>query len=135
MKKSGLRSNASLIVLIICILVMVITSVVSGNIMTDGGKVRTENLTFTTDIGAEAHAKLYVPETATADSPAPAVILCHGYTASSDDMEPNAIELSRRGYVVMALDLYGHGETELPKSGYSQAEMGSVEDYAPDLGT
>ena len=58
MKKSGLRSNASLIVLIICILVMVITSVVSGNIMTDGGKVRTENLTFTTDIGAEAHAKL-----------------------------------------------------------------------------
>lgn len=133
MKK--LKTNASLIVLIICILVMIITSVVSGSILTNGGKVRTEDLTFTTDIGATAHAKLYVPETATAETPAPAVLLCHGYTASSDDMEPNAIELSRRGYVVMSLDLYGHGETPLPESGYSQVEMGSVADYAPDLGT
>ncbi len=133
MKK--LKKNASPIVLIICILVMIITSVVSGSILTNGGKVRTEELTFTTDIGATAHAKLYIPETATAETPAPAVLLCHGYTASSDDMEPNAIELSRRGYVVMTLDLYGHGETPLPESGYSQVEMGSVADYAPDLGT
>ncbi len=50
-------------------------------------------------------------------------------------MEANAIELSRRGYVVMALDMYGHGESTLPPDGYKQAEMGNVENYGPDLGS
>lgn len=129
------KENASAIVLIICLLLMVISSAVGHNIQTSGGSVKTENLTFVTDTGATSHAKLYVPETATADNPAPAILLCHGYTASLDAMEPNAIELSRRGYVVMALDMYGHGESTLPPDGYKQAEMGNVENYAPDLGS
>lgn len=90
------------LVLAITVLLMVVTAGVGYNIQTSGGAVRTEEFTFTTDVGA---------------------------------MEPNAIELSRRGYVVMCLDLYGHGESTLPPSGYSQVEMGGVEDYAPDLGT
>lgn len=130
-----LKGRASAIVLIVCLLVMIITSAVGKIIQTSGGSVRTQEITFTTDVGAESHAKLYIPSTATAETPAPAVVLCHGYTASLDAMEPNAIELSRRGYVVMALDLYGHGDTDLPPEGYSQAEMGYIEDYAPDLGT
>ena len=129
------RVRASAVVLIVALLAMILSSAVGGSIATSGGAVRTEEITFTTDVGATSHAKLYIPETATADSPAPAVILCHGYTASLDAMEPNAIELSRRGYVVMALDLYGHGDTNLPPDGYSQAEMGGILDYAPDLGS
>lgn len=97
--------------------------------------MRTEEITFTTDVGALSHAKLYIPVQASAENKLPAVLLCHGYTASLDAMEPNAIELSRRGYVVMALDLYGHGESALPPDGYRQAEMGNVENYAPDLGS
>ena len=127
--------KASAIVLAVCLLVMIVTSAIGHGIQTSGGTVRTETLTFTTDVGASSHAQLYIPATATADTPAPAVLLCHGYTASLDAMESNAIELSRRGYVVMALDLYGHGETTLPPDGYSQVEMGNVENYAPDLGT
>ena len=123
------------LVLAITVLLMIVTAAVGHNIQTSGGAVRTEEFTFTTDVGATSHAKLYIPQTATAENPAPAILLCHGYTASMDAMEPNAIELSRRGYVVMCLDLYGHGESTLPPSGYSQAEMGGVEDYAPDLGT
>lgn len=119
----------------ICLLLMIVSSVVGQNIQTSGGSVRTETISFTTDVGAVSHAKLYVPETATAETPAPAVLLCHGYTASLDAMEPNAIELSRRGYVVMALDMYGHGGSSLPPDGYSQVEMGSVPNYAPDLGS
>lgn len=132
-KKSGLRASA--IVLIVALLVMLVTSFVGKSIATSGGKVKTQDITFTTDVGAESHAKLYIPETATAASPAPAIVLCHGYTASLDAMEPNAIELSRRGYVVLALDMYGHGESGLPPEGYSQIEMGGVVDYAPDLGS
>ncbi|MBE6970373.1 MAG: hypothetical protein E7442_09700 [Ruminococcaceae bacterium] len=53
--------------------------------------------------------KLYKPQNATAETPAPAVLLLHGY---QNDRETNAaysIELARRGYVVLSLDEYGHG--------------------------
>ena len=123
------------LILAVTLILMIVSAAVGHNIQTSGGTVRTQEITFTTDVGAESHAKLYIPASATAENPAPAILLCHGYTASLDAMEPNAIELSRRGYVVMCLDLYGHGESTLPPSGYSQAEMGGVEDYAPDLGT
>lgn len=133
--KAKLPIRASAIVLIIALLAMIVSSAIGMGIVSAGGTVRTESISFTTDVGATAHAKLYIPSSATAESKAPAVVLCHGYTASLDAMEPNAIELSRRGYVVMALDLYGHGESTLPPSGYSQAEMGGIADYAPDLGS
>ena len=135
MTKNTGKVRISAIVLVVCLLAMIVSSVIGQQIQTSGGTVRTEEITFTTDVGATSHAKLYIPETATAENPAPAVLLCHGYTASLDAMEPNAIELSRRGYVVMALDMYGHGESTLPPDGYSQVEMGSVENYAPDLGS
>ena len=132
---SAVKWRASAIVLAVCLVLMIVTSAVGHMIQTSGGSVRTEEITFTSDVGATVHAKLYIPDTATAETPAPAILLCHGYTASLDAMEPNAIELSRRGYVVMAMDEYGHGESTLPPDGYSQAEMGGILDYAPDLGT
>lgn len=136
-KKPGasIQSRISAIVLAVCLLLMVVTAAVGHSIQTSGGSVRTQEVEFTTDVGATSHAKLYIPDTATAETPAPAILLCHGYTASLDAMEPNAIELSRRGYVVMALDMYGHGDSSLPPAGYSQVEMGGVVDYAPDLGS
>lgn len=134
-KQSRVSAWASAIVLAVCIVIMIAASAIGHVIQTSGGSVHTEELTFTTDVGATSHAKLYIPDTATAENPAPAIILCHGYSASLDAMEPNAIELSRRGYVVMALDMYGHGGSTLPPDGYSQAEMGYVENYAPDLGS
>ncbi|MGM9606665.1 MAG: alpha/beta hydrolase [Oscillospiraceae bacterium] len=131
----SIKWKASAIVLAVCLAVMIAASAVGHMVQTGGGSVRTEEITFATDVGAVSHAKLYIPDTATAENPAPAILLCHGYSSTLDAMEPNAIELSRRGYVVMALDLYGHGESELPLDGYSQAEMGNVVNYAPDLGT
>ena len=77
-----IRTRASAIVLAVCLLVMIVTSAVGHVIQTSGGRVRTETITFTTDVGATSHAKLYIPDTATAENPAPAILLCHGYTAS-----------------------------------------------------
>ncbi len=133
--KANVKTRIPAIVLAVCLLLMAATAAVGHSIQTSGGSVRTQEVEFTTDVGATSHAKLYIPGTATAESPAPADILCHGDTASLDAMEPNAIELSRRGYVVMALDMYGHGDSTLPPPGYSQVEMGGIADYAPDLGS
>lgn len=54
-------------------------------------------------------ALLYVPPNATAETPAPAVLAVHGYINSRETQSAFAIELSRRGYVVLALDQTGHG--------------------------
>ena len=48
---------------------------------------------------------------ATENHPAPAVLLFHGYQNDKDTSSSYAIELARRGIVVMCLDTYGHGDT------------------------
>jgi len=56
--------------------------------------------------------KLYRPVKATAERPAPAVLLLHGYQNDRETGSAYAIELARRGAVVLALDEYGHGASE-----------------------
>ncbi|MBP0968538.1 MAG: hypothetical protein J5744_00160 [Oscillospiraceae bacterium] len=65
-----------------------------------------------TSLGHIAY-KLYVPETATETSKAPAVLLLHGYQNDHETCSAFSIELSRRGFVVMAIDEYGHGSTDI----------------------
>ena len=55
--------------------------------------------------------KLYTPKTATAEPPAPGVLLLHGYQNDHETCAAYAIELARRGAVVLCLDEYGHGST------------------------
>ena len=50
--------KASAITLVVCLLVMIVTSAIGHGIQTGHGAVRTETLTFTTDVGASSHAKL-----------------------------------------------------------------------------
>ena len=55
--------------------------------------------------------KLYRPVGATAQTPAPGVLLLHGYQNDHETCAAYAIELSRRGAVVLAVDEYGHGSS------------------------
>ncbi|MBQ6527373.1 MAG: alpha/beta hydrolase [Clostridia bacterium] len=66
---------------------------------------------------------LYMPKGADASNPRPAVIVTHGYLNSAEMQDANAVELSRRGYVVLALDMYDHGHSNINESVY--------EPYAP----
>ena len=80
-------------------------------IQTDGGNIRVSRGTIVTDVGDLTY-KLYEPASATADAPAPGVLLLHGYQNDSETCAAYAIELARRGAVVLALDEYGHGYSE-----------------------
>ena len=84
---------------------------VANSIQTDGGNIRVSRGTIVTDVGDLTY-KLYEPVTATADDPAPGVLLLHGYQNDSETCAAYAIELARRGAVVLALDEYGHGYSE-----------------------
>ena len=55
--------------------------------------------------------KLYTPKTATAETPAPGVLLLHGYQNDHETCAAYAIKLARHGAVVLCLDEYGHGST------------------------
>ena len=92
---------------------------IAHGIQTDHGSVAVSRGTLDTDAG-ELSYKLYVPDNATAGNPAPGVLLLHGYQNDHETCAAYVIELARRGVVVMSLDEYGHGDSQvgLLKRGY-----------------
>ena len=59
----------------------------------------------------KVYYKLYSPKEATAENKAPGVLLLHGYQNDHETSAAFAIELAKRGAVVIAIDEYGHGRT------------------------
>ncbi|MBQ6514128.1 MAG: alpha/beta fold hydrolase [Clostridia bacterium] len=84
--------------------------------------VSVSRISFDTDNGTLS-GLLYMPKGASDTAPRPAVIVTHGYLNSAEMQDANAIELSRRGFVVLALDMYDHGHSDINESAY--------EPYAP----
>lgn len=80
----------------------------ANQIQTDNGKVEISQGQIETADGILTY-KLYKPKTATEKTPASAVLLLHGYQNDRETSSSYAIELARRGVVVMSLDEYGHG--------------------------
>ncbi len=89
-------------------LVVLAGSALASVVQTSGG-VELRDVRFEAEDGTRMSALLYVPETATAEAPAPAVLAVHGYINSRETQSGFAIELARRGYVVLAPDQTGHG--------------------------
>jgi pimeloyl-ACP methyl ester carboxylesterase len=88
--------------------IVLLGSAVASLVQTWGG-VELRDVRFTSADGTTMSALLYVPPTATENAPAPAVLAVHGYINSRETQSGFAIELARRGYVVLALDQTGHG--------------------------
>lgn len=63
--------------------------------------------------GTVASGILFVPKDASATNKLPAVVLTHGYLNNRELQLQNAIELARRGFVVLTIDRGGHGNNEL----------------------
>ena len=83
-------------------------------IQTVGGSVRVDDVRFAGADGRELSALLYTPDGVDADHKAPGVLAVHGYINSRETQSGFAIELARRGYVVLALDQAGHGYSRPP---------------------
>jgi len=80
-------------------------------IETDFGRVQVSIRHFPDPSGITLTAKLYVPEGASVDNKLPAVLALHGFQNDKDTQDAFSIELARRGFVVLALDQFGHGDT------------------------
>ncbi|QNG37493.1 alpha/beta fold hydrolase [Geodermatophilaceae bacterium NBWT11] len=76
--------------------------------------VATEDATVASGSGADAvelDTTVYVPASATADTPAAAVVLAHGFGGSKDSTADDARDLAGRGYVVLTYSARGFGES------------------------
>ncbi|MGY5883748.1 alpha/beta fold hydrolase [Modestobacter lacusdianchii] len=75
-------------------------------------EVTTTEATVPSGAGADAvelDTTLYVPASATAEEPAPAVLLAHGFGGSKESVATDARDLAGRGYVVLAWSARGFG--------------------------
>src|SRR5690554_5919482 len=106
--------------LILSLILILLGSVFAHLFNTSFYSTRVSRIRFDTDIG-ELSGLLYRPKGADSQDPRPTIITTHGYLNSGEMQDAGAIELSRRGYVVLALDMYDHGhsvnKTEFDSSG------------------
>ena len=73
-------------------------------------QVQVTRISFETEKGTLS-GLLYMPDGAGADDPRPTIVTTHGYLNSAEMQDAPAIEMSKRGYVVLALDMYDHGHS------------------------
>ena len=98
----------SLRLFVIGCLLIVFGSYLAHKVQTTNGVV-VQDVRFPGEGGLTMSGLLYTPKTATAAHPAPAVLVSHGFINTREMQSPFAIELSRRGFVVLAMDMSGHG--------------------------
>lgn len=98
--------------LCIALVLCLISAVGASLVQTNFGKVTIKDLRFETASGHQMSALLFVPDTATAENPAPTIICSHGWYNNREMQDLNYVEYARRGYVVLSIDMYGHGNSD-----------------------
>jgi pimeloyl-ACP methyl ester carboxylesterase len=99
------------VLLIISLCMVFAGAILASLIQSDFGKIKVQDILVATDEGAALSALLYVPPNATADKPAPGIVTIEGYLNSREMQTNFSIEFARRGYVVLAIDMFGHGRS------------------------
>lgn len=98
--------------LVISLILVLISMVGASFVQTSGGKVTVKDLRWETPSGHLMSALLFVPDSASVDNPAPGIVTSHGWYNNREMQDLNFVEYSRRGYVVMSIDMYGHGNSD-----------------------
>jgi hypothetical protein len=97
--------------LAVCVAVILGASFLASRVQTSWGRVRVTGLALPTQNGQWVIADLYRPLSATEEKPAPLVVVVPGFQRSKETQANIAIELARRGVVVIAIDPYAQGSS------------------------
>ena len=120
--------------LFIPLLVILLSSLLASQIQTSGGRVKVQDIKIPTHNGQWVVADLYKPRSATSENPAPLVVVIPGFQRSKEALANIAIELSRRGIVVILIDPYAQGFSSASMSRIAATTEGygmfAVVDYA-----
>lgn len=107
-----------------CIVVVAAACFGASRVQTSGGRVQVVGLKIPTQNGQWLAADLFRPRTATAENPAPLVVVVPGFQRSKETQANISIELARRGVVVIAIDPYAQGGSSSSLSTRSATEEG-----------
>ena len=114
--------------------VLVFSSWVASEVQTNGGRVDVQSIKIPTHNGQWVVADLFKPRTATAESPAPFIVVIPGFQRSKEALSNIAIELSRRGFVTASIDPYAQGSSSASLSRIAATTEGygmfALVDYA-----
>ena len=128
------QKKASKKLLLISLLVVFFSSFIASQIQTSGGRVDVRDIKIPTHNGQWVVADLFKPRTATSENPAPLVVVIPGFQRSKEALSNIAIELSRRGVVVILIDPYAQGFSSASMSRRAATTEGygmfAVVDYA-----
>jgi dienelactone hydrolase len=105
MKRNGFWLALSLVL-------VVLSSIVASAVQTSGYTVAVKDMSWETASGESMSALLYKPNGVSADNKAPVIIVAHGWWNNKEMQDANYVELARRGYVVISVDMYGHGDSD-----------------------
>lgn len=95
--------------LILCFVSMAVSSVIQSS----GGRVKVSELRLVDSTGHEVSVLLYKPKSATEENKSPAIVTVEGWFNNKEMQDLYSIEYARRGYTVIAVDMHGHGDTEI----------------------
>lgn len=128
------QHKKSILMLAILLAIILVTSFVGSALQSKGFSVEVTDLRDAENVGYlnddETKTKiegkvvsgiLFMPKSASATNKLPAIVLTHGYLNNREMQLQNAIELSRRGFIVLTIDREGHGNYE--NSGSTGAMM------------
>jgi hypothetical protein len=113
---------------------VVAASFLASLIQTSGGRVQIRDVKIPTQNGQWVAADLFKPRTATAENPAPFIVVVPGFQRSKESLSNIALELARRGFVVASIDPYAQGSSSASLSRRAATTEGygmfHVVDYA-----
>jgi len=133
---AGIVSRRGARLLAVCLFAVVGCAFLASRIQSSWGRVQVVGLKLPAQNGQWITADLYRPKTATAERPAPLVVVVPGFQRSKEALLNVAIELSRRGIVAIVIDPYAQGSSSSSMSPQSATTEGygafAVVDYVAD---
>lgn len=99
--------------LYISIFLCLFGSLLANLAQTNFGTVTKKTISYIGSSGHTISADMLIPDSANKNTPAPAIVWAHGGNANKEKSDNFQIEWARRGFVVISIDLYGHGESEI----------------------
>lgn len=101
----------------------------------DFGRIDVSTISFITEENQPMVAKLYRPLSATKETPKPGLLALHGYQSDKEATSTfGALELAKRGFVVLAIDHFGHGySTKLPAANKNMSGANNGYQYLKSL--
>lgn len=111
------------IILILSIFLILLGSGITYSIHSDFGKIEIKEVFLETDEGTTIHGLLYKPSITNTEN-VPGIVIIHGVTQSNEWLSCYTIELSRRGFAVLAIDAASHGDSTFANRENDDIDLG-----------